>query len=64
MMLDQTLDSPAPDRGEVASRFGWLSAEEIDGAFGAEPEGHADATPKSSMLPPAFPTWPRVYPGL
>ena len=64
MTIDQSWTPVAPDRGEVSSRFGWLSAEEVSPGLGAEADGHAEAAPEPLMPPPALPTWPRVYPGL
>jgi hypothetical protein len=64
MTVDQSVTPLALNSGEASSRFGWLSAEDIDEALGAEPDNDAEAIAGSLMPPPAFPAWPRVYPGL
>jgi hypothetical protein len=64
MMVDQSLTPVASDRGEILSRFEWLSAEEINEAPSGKPDDHAETVPGSLIAPPAFPAWPRVYPGL
>jgi hypothetical protein len=63
MTVDQSSNPVAVDRDEASSRFGWLSAGEIGGSPSGEPEERADAVP-GPLMPPAFPIWPRVYPGL
>jgi hypothetical protein len=64
MTVDQSLTPFALDRGEALSRFEWLSADDINEALGGEPDDGADSVSGSLMPPPAFPAWPRVYPGL
>ena len=64
MTVDQSLTRFAFDRGEASSRFGFLSAEEIDEALGAEPDNDAEPVSGSLPPPPVVPVWPRVYPGL
>jgi len=64
MTVDQNSTPFAPDRGEVSSRFEWLSAEEISAGPGGKPQDHADSLSGLVMPSPASPTWPRVYPGL
>ena len=64
MTVDQSLIPVALDRGEASSRFEWLSAEDINEAVGGEAGDDAETAPGSLVTPPAFPVWPRVYPGL
>ena len=64
MTVDQSLTSVAPESGEASSRFGFLSAEDINEALGGEADDFADTAPAPLIAPTAFPAWPRVYPGL
>jgi hypothetical protein len=63
MTTNLNLTSFAPEGGEASYWFEWLSTEEITEALGGEPDDHGETVPRPSMQP-AFPTWPRVYPGL
>jgi hypothetical protein len=63
MTVDQSLTPSALGGGEPRFQSGWLSAEEINEALGGEPDDDAESVPGPSM-PPTFPNWPRVYPGL
>jgi len=64
MTVDQSVTPFAPDSGEALSRFGFLSAEDINEAPDAELDDRAETVPGSLMGLTASPTWPRVYPGL
>ena len=64
MTVDQSVTPFAPDSGEALSRFGFLSAEDINEALGGEADDFASPAPASLIAPTAFPAWPRVYPGL
>jgi hypothetical protein len=64
MTVDQSLTPVAPESGEASSRFGFLSAEDINEALGGEADDFASPAPASLIAPTAFPAWPRVYPGL
>ena len=64
MTVDQSLTPVSPDRGDVSSRFGFLSAEDINEALGGEADDFASPAPALLIAPTAFPAWPRVYPGL
>lgn len=64
MTVDQSLTPFTSDRGAISSRPGWLSAEDINEALGGEPDNHAETVPGPMTALPAFPVWPRVYPGL
>ena len=64
MTVDQSLTPVAPDRGDVSSRFGFLSTEDINETLGSEADDFASPAPASLIVLMAFPAWPRVYPGL
>ncbi len=63
MTVDQITISFGPDRVEDSSLFEWLSAEEMNEGIGGEPDDLEHETP-DRLMPPATPSWPRIYPGL
>ncbi len=64
MTVDRCSTRFAPDRGEASSRFGWLTAQEIDEAVGGKADDGGDVVSGALAPPPVYPAWPRVYPGL
>ena len=56
MTVDQSLTPVAPESGEASSRFGFLSAEDINEALGGEADDFASPAPASLIAPTAWST--------